>query len=194
MSRRGVSLEGKHDQMVMFTLVELMTHLIFLALILGFALRKEQEVKYQQQVASTAALVKKCGLKGEKCAVIPPSKTGRKPGGQGLANCLGGTSKLLSLRALSGGGFSITPATVIPPTVRTNPTVAPLLVKQTLTKSEFGKLGRLARQVANAGQLGQGACNFTVDLCRAHGNFGLFETQWNFAQQFFNVPGPRACH
>ena len=118
MSRRSVSLEGKHDQMVMFTLVELMTHLIFLALILGFALRKEADVRYDAQVTALRPLILKCGADGAKCSVI---KTGKKPGGIGLANCLGGSRNLLFVRVLSGGGFSVAPAANLPSSVSGNP-------------------------------------------------------------------------
>lgn len=190
MSRRSVSLEGKHDQMVMFTLVELMTHLIFLALILGFALRKEADVKYENAVAGTRALVAKCGRDGAKCSVI---RTGRKPGGEGLANCLGTGGKLLDARALAGGGFSVSPGPGLTEAVRRNPAIAPLTMNQTLTRTEFGQLAGAARRAANTGKLGQGACNFSIDLCRVHGNAGQFESQWNFASQYFYVPGPRAC-
>ena len=184
MSARSVRIEGTHDQMVLFTLVELMTHLIFLALILGFALRKEADPVYQRFTA-------KCGLNGELCVVRP--KDGPKPGGQDLANCLGKGQELLKLRALGSGGFSVAGADGLPASVAANPQVAALLARQTLSKAELGRLGRAVKKAANGGELGAGACNFAVSLCRDHRNSGQYESQYNLAAQFFYVPGPRAC-
>lgn len=183
MSRRGVSLEGKHDQMVMFTLVELMTHLIFLALILGFALRKEADVQYQ----TLQPLVAKCGTAGEKCAVIPPAlRGGKKQGGIDLPNCLGsGSRPVLFVQALGNGGYTLRPATDLPAAVTGNPAFAPLLRNQTLTREDLNRLAGKAKQSARAGTLGGGACIFYVSMCRTHRNIDLSERQSDFIGQFF---------
>ena len=187
MSRRAVALTGKHDQIVMFTLVELMTHLIFLALILGFALRKEADPVYRQLTA-------KCGTDGSQCvAVQKPIDKGTRPGGQGRPNCLGKGEKLFSLRARGDGSFALRPSPGLSVTVRSNPAVARLLKEATLTRGELGLLGGAAKKAANSGNLSGQSCEIAIDLCRAHPNYPRFEGQYNFARQFFNVPGPHAC-
>ncbi len=185
MSRRAVLLEGKHDQMVMFTLVELMTHLIFLALILGFALRKEADPVYQQLTA-------KCGTDGSQCiAVAKPVIKGARPGGLGLPTCFG--RRLLNIRALGDGSFALIPAADLPAAARENPAMARLLVPQTLDRAGLAALGGAARRAANAGALRQGSCQIVVDICRAHSNRARYDGQDYLASLYFNVPRQHAC-
>lgn len=190
MIRYLTRMEGAKDQVVLFTLVELMTHLIFLALILGIALRKEADPVYVQ-------LTEKCGADGSRCIVKPELRkvgTGERDGENKilLASCRGETRPFADLRALGDGRFLIAPLPGADPEVARHPVMRPLMQAQSVTAAELLKIGEPIRAAANGGAFGA-PCNITVRLCRAHGNVALWDSQRARAWYYFQVVGQNAC-
>ncbi|MCU0892036.1 MAG: hypothetical protein MUE77_09890 [Sandarakinorhabdus sp.] len=192
MISRSTALGARNDQMVLFTLVELMTHLIFLALMLGLALRKEADptyMAYQQDKDRYAALARKCGLDGSRCEVKTKAK-----GGQDLPNCLTDGAPLLRLRGLADGSIAVAPAGAVPAAIAGNALVAGMVNSQTMSLAAFGQragaLGAATRKGAITGR----ACVFRATFCRAHNNLDLFDRQYQLAGQRFYLLGfPNAC-
>lgn len=191
MIRYLTRLEGARDQVVLFTLVELMTHLIFLALILGVALRKEADPVYRK-------LVEKCGADGSRCVVRPEPVKGADAGaGDGenkilFASCRGEGRPFADLRALGDGRIAITPLPGADPAIAAHPVMRPLMQARTVTTAELLEIGAPIRAAANAGEFGT-ACNVTVRLCRAHGNASLWDNQRTRAWYYFQVVGQNVC-
>lgn len=190
MIRYLTRMEGMKDQVVLLTLVELMTHLIFLALILGIALRKEADPVYVQLAA-------KCGADGSRCIVKPQMREGTADPGDGenkilLASCRGENRPFANIRALGDGRFAITPNTGVDPEVSSHPVMRPLMREQVVTTAELLAIGEPIRAAANGGAFGA-PCNITVRLCRAHGNASLWDSQRTRAWYHFQVVGQNAC-
>lgn len=192
MITRLTRLEGRQDQVVLFTLVELMTHLIFLALILGLALRKEADPVYQ-------SLSAKCGVDGSLCEVKAP-ETPASDAGSGddadkimLASCRGEDRPLVAIRALGNGQFAIAPLADAPADLAGDPRLQPLMQAGTINRARLDAIGAPIRAAANSGAFGT-ACNITVRMCRAHGNASLWDQQRTRAWYYFQVVGQSACH
>jgi hypothetical protein len=190
---RLTRLQSKQDQIVLFTLVELMTHLVFLAIILGLAVGKAAETRADELVA-------KCGADGRRCIVVAeaeqhPSGAGAEDGvarGVMLPSCAGETRPFVELRALADGRYQILPLAAPDPRIAAHPAVEPLLRARTLTWEELDRIGVRIREAANSGVFGP-RCNLTVRLCRAHANAGLWDLQRSRTWYHFQVVGLSAC-
>ncbi|WP_439545059.1 hypothetical protein [Sandarakinorhabdus sp.] len=195
MISRGTRLGTQSDQLVLFTLVELMTHLIFLALLLGLALRKEADpayVKFKAEEGQFAALRAKCGDDGTRCVVPKPVVKVAGKGGQDLPNCLAGSEPLVRLRGLGDGRIAVTPGRV-PAAMADNPVLAPFVTSQTLSRQAFQSAGARLSKSARSGALGSQACAFRASFCRSHGDIDLTEAQFRLVGQSFYVPFPGRC-
>lgn len=199
MISRSTALGVRNDQMVLFTLVELMTHLIFLALMLGLALRKEADPVYQkfkQDQARYAALsaenkrleqqlagfVQKCGADGAGCVK-------KAKGGRDLPNCMGSGSALVSLRGLADGRIAIMPAGTLPSDMRSRPEVAGFLRLQTVSQAEFTRLSRSLLAASNKGSTTGRACQFYASFCSAATDTRTFAQQKRLVDSAFYPKG-----
>ncbi|MFQ3596447.1 MAG: hypothetical protein SNJ63_10070 [Sphingomonadaceae bacterium] len=195
-------LAKRRDQIVLFTLVELLTHMVFLAVILGLALRAVAEAERDsaaEQLAAAQPLIDRCGLDGSRCEEMTLSDLkefrewrATRVGSEFRNACLGQGQFVARARALADGSLALAPTGVwgdrpVPDEL------APLLREQTIGLEAFRGIAARLQQAAADGRLTGSPCTLVVDVCRAHENRSLYDRQYAVFYQHFYTRPQRRC-